>query len=199
MNVRVFLFVLGVLILPIVAQAEIIMLKDGSVVNAKILEQDKEKMKVTFNGKTVTYGVNEIQSVNGKPLTLEEPAPSKVPGVSVGGSPTPSMMSKRELIKKFIDLFGTRESMTKNFERMLASLPPDKSAEFKKVINVDEVIDNLVPLYDKYFTQAELEAYIAFYSSAQGQKFLKNIPLIMAESVNVNIEYYKGKFPAEKK
>ena len=195
MNVRVFLFVLGVLILPIGAQAEIIMLKDGSVVNAKILEQDKEKMKVTFNGKTVTYGVNEIQSVNGKPLTLEEPAPSKVPGVS----PTPSMMSKRELIKKFIDLFGTRESMTKNFERMLASLPPDKSAEFKKVINVDEVIDNLVPLYDKYFTQAELEAYIAFYSSAEGQKFLKAIPMITADSINVNIEYFKGKFPAEKK
>ena len=40
MNVRVFLFVLGILIVPIGAQAEIIMLKDGVVVNAKILERE---------------------------------------------------------------------------------------------------------------------------------------------------------------
>ena len=101
------------------------------------------------------------------------------------------------MIKKFIDLFGTRESMSKNFERMLASLSPTKSEEIKKVLNVDEVIDNIVPLYDKYFTQEELESYIAFYSSAEGQKFLKALPQIMKESIDVNIEYFKAKLPAK--
>jgi hypothetical protein len=82
---------------------------------------------------------------------------------------------------------------------MLASLPPDKSKEMRTILNVDEVIDNIMPLYDKYFTQEDLEAYIAFYSSESGQKFLRTIPQIMKESVDVNIEYFKTKIPAEAK
>jgi hypothetical protein len=140
--------------------------------------------------------------VNGQPLTPEVPNPSQVsttdePASAVSSVPIPEIMSKRVLIKKFIDIFGTRENMSQNFERMLASLPPAKSAEIRKILNVDEVIDNLVPLYDKYFTQAELESYLAFYSSAGGQKFLKTLPRIMKESVDVNIEYFKAKLPAE--
>lgn len=202
MNIKAFVLVLLILILPVRVQAEIILLKNGGAINGKILEQDKKKMKVEFNGQAVTYYLDEIQSVNGQPLTPEVPNPSQVsttdePASAVSFVPIPEIMSKRVLIKKFIDIFGTRENMSQNFERMLASLPPAKSAEIRKILNVDEVIDNLVPLYDKYFTQAELESYLAFYSSAGGQKFLKTLPRIMKESVDVNIEYFKAKLPAE--
>lgn len=204
MPIRMLVLISWIVMIPVGVHAEILFLKNGTAINAKILEQDKKKMKVEFNGQTVTYYMDEIQSVNGKPLTDPVTPPAQSGAVSVpSNSKVSNLMdhsqitSKRELIKKFIDVFGTRENMSQNFERMLISMPPKKSEEIRKILNVDEVIDNLVPLYDKYFTQEELESYIAFYSSAQGQKFLKAIPQIMKESVDVNIDYFKKKLPQD--
>ena len=210
MKVRALVLVLWILVIPIGVHAETLLLKNGTVVKAKILEQDKKKMKVEVNGQTVTYYMDEIQSVNNSSVmdsvafsSTADAVPT--PDVQQVAKPTelqtaklpysPSFISKRVLIKKFIDVFGTRENMTQNFERMLASMPPQKREEVRKILNVDEVIDNLVPLYDKYFTQEELESYLEFYSSDEGQKFLKTIPQIMKESVDVNIEYFKTKLP----
>lgn len=184
------------------AYAEIIILKDGKLINAKVIEQDEDKMKIEEDGEVVTYYKDQIQSVNGKPLTPpveDDKAKAGQQGSSAAPmkGPNPSGLSKRALIRKFIDVFGTRESMTQNFDRMVTALPPDKAIEVRKILNVDEVIDNIMPLYDKYYTQEDLEFFIAFFGSERGQKFLKTLPLIMQESVDVNIEYFKTKMPEE--
>lgn len=197
---RTLLFILLILCAPISAQAEILIFKDGKTLNVKVIERDEKKMKVEHNGEQVTYYLDEIQSINGQPLVPPKTEAPKTAALSSAGSKPVSQPkeSKRGLIKKFIDLVGTREAMSQNFDRMIAAAPPKQSQEIKKMLNVDEVIDNILPLYDKHFTQEELEAYIAFFSSPQGQKFLKVIPQIMKESVDVNIEYFKAKFPQEK-
>lgn len=200
MNPRILIALIVMVMITIKVQADIITLKDGRMINARVIEQDEKKMKIEENGEIVTYSKDEIQSVNGIPLksvvasskVAENDQPVSVPAME---EPKPSGLSKRALIRKFIDVFGTRENMTQNFESMIATLPPDKAQEVRKILNVDEVIDNIMPLYDKYFTQADLESYVAFFSSERGQKFLKALPLIMKESVDVNIEYFKTKMP----
>jgi hypothetical protein len=78
---------------------------------------------------------------------------------------------------------------------MMASLPAEEAEKLKQAINVDGVIEELIPLYDRHFTAQELNAYIDFYSSAQGQKLLQAIPRSMQESVQVSMDYFKKKLP----
>lgn len=206
MSLRILVLFALIALIPVTAHAEILIMKDGRSINAKILNRDSKKIKIEENGRTVTYFLDQVQSINGKPIAdwEEESAEEDATPADSGTTPAPAKakpisITKLELIKKFIDIFGTRQSMVQNFERMLAGLPPDQGKEVRKILNVDEIIDNIVPLYDKYFTQQELETYVNFYTSPQGQKFLATIPMIMKESVDVNIEYFKTRLPKEAK
>ena len=58
---------------------------------------------------------------------------------------------------------------------------------------IDEVIDRMIPVYDKYFTDDELIAMIQFYESPAGSRLLETMPMIMKEALRVSTEYLKEK------
>jgi hypothetical protein len=69
-------------------------------------------------------------------------------------------------------------------------LPPDfEERESKSIDDAmkafpwDEMLQAIVPVYQKHFTKGDLTALIAFYSSPTGQKFLRETPAIAAESM----------------
>jgi hypothetical protein len=41
----------------------------------------------------------------------------------------------------------------------------------------------MVPAYQKHFTKADMDNLVAFYSSPTGEKLLREMPSIMAESM----------------
>jgi uncharacterized protein len=47
----------------------------------------------------------------------------------------------------------------------------------------DEVIDAIVPIYQKHLSKSDLDAIVAFYSSPAGQRVLKEMPAILSESM----------------
>jgi len=51
----------------------------------------------------------------------------------------------------------------------------------------DQVEEAMMPVYQKHFTKNELEALTAFYSSPIGQKVLREMPALMAESMEVTM------------
>lgn len=53
---------------------------------------------------------------------------------------------------------------------------------------IDEMIDAMVPIYQKHLTKSDLDAVIAFYSSPAGQKFIKEAPAMMSEAMQVGGE-----------
>ena len=112
----------------------------------------------------------------------------------------PVMGEKRELILKFIDVFGTRRTMEQNLKAMFEDMGPDdpQAKKFKENVRVDEIIEELIPLYDKNFNEDQLKAFIAFYSSPDGKKLLDTIPILMRDSVDISAKYFEAKFPAEK-
>lgn len=113
---------------------------------------------------------------------------------------TPVSVQKKALILKFIDVFGTRTVMTKNLDAMINAISrqrPQEAQKFRDRIKVDEIIERLIPLYDKYFTEEDLKDYITFYSSPQGQKLVASIGSIMRDSVGVSVQYFREKFPPE--
>jgi len=73
----------------------------------------------------------------------------------------------------------------KMFDSMFASLP------------MDEMVDAIVPIYQKHVTKADLAAVTAFYSSPAGQKILKELPAIMSQSMQAGGEIGRRVFAAK--
>ena len=67
------------------------------------------------------------------------------------------------------------------------------AVELEELLNVDEIIKRLIPVYDKYYSEEDLREIIQFHKSPAGQKVIETTPLIMKESVGVSIKYFKEK------
>ena len=52
------------------------------------------------------------------------------------------------------------------------NIPKEKSKELKKKYTLDDYIDSIVPVIDKYFSIEDLKVMIQFYSSDVGKKML---------------------------
>lgn len=57
----------------------------------------------------------------------------------------------------------------------------DMLAESLRAYSTEEMIADVIPIYQKHLGKGDVEATIAFYSSPSGQNFLKSQPKIMAE------------------
>ncbi len=200
---KIFLSVLF-LSLSSLALAETVNLNDGKTIVGKITKRDFKSVTVEVNGTEITYFADEIKDIDGQPLIASQQV--QVPIQSVGGSIVNAISSKTEddpvqkraLILKFIEVFGTRKVMAQNMEAMLSAVEqqkPDMAAKIRERVKVDEIIERLIPLYDKHFTSVELNTYIEFYSSEKGKKLVGHIGEIMKESVDVSASYLKEKFP----
>lgn len=66
---------------------------------------------------------------------------------------------------------GFEEQTMKTMDEMLKNMP------------FDEMMQAMVPVYQKHFTKGDVDALIAFYSSPTGQKMLRELPAIMAEAM----------------
>jgi uncharacterized protein len=69
-------------------------------------------------------------------------------------------------------------------------LPPDFEDRMNKLMDemmrdmpMDEMLDAMVPTYQKHFTKGDIDALIVFYSSPTGQKVLRELPAVTAEAL----------------
>jgi hypothetical protein len=69
-------------------------------------------------------------------------------------------------------------------------LPADFEARTNKMIDdmmrdmpFDEMMQAMVPVYQKHFTKGDIDAFVAFYSTPTGQKMLREMPAIAAEAM----------------
>lgn len=76
------------------------------------------------------------------------------------------------------------ELMTRQFEEM-SSLPPDFLEKFREVARQESIVDMLVPVYMKHFSEEDLDAAITFHESPAGKRFLAAQPLVMTEAQEV--------------
>jgi len=214
---RMLLMLVAVSLISSAATAETINFKDGRSLKGKIVQQDDSQVKVDLKGVTMTYYKDEIKDIDG--VAVEQPAAvTKAPAKQEAVEPMPALepavaepapqpaaaavsedpAQKRELVLKFIDVFGTRKAMTDNFNAILNELGRQKPEEAQKIrdkFNIDEVIERLIPSYEKQFSSEDLQAYIDFYSSPRGKKLTTSIGLVMRDSIEIGSNYIKEKFP----
>jgi hypothetical protein len=102
-------------------------------------------------------------------------------------------MTTNELVLKLLDVNGMHANLQKNRETILAELPADKRAQVEAAMNPEEIIQALVPVYEKYFTAGDLKRLIVFYQSPLGKKLIEVTPSIMKETVDVTSAYFAQK------
>ena len=113
---------------------------------------------------------------------------------------------KRKEIEKMLRLTGMEKLMGQMETQLIASLKaqmPQASqlfwTKFEQRINTRELIEKLIPLYDKYYTTEDIRAVNAFYETPTGQKLISTLPQLMQEAMKVGQEWGEkmGKQAAE--
>jgi hypothetical protein len=76
------------------------------------------------------------------------------------------------------------------FERDKDKLPPNFEERMNKMLDDmmanmpwDDLIQAMIPAYEKHFTRSDMDALVAFYSTPSGQKILRKLPAVTAESM----------------
>jgi len=77
--------------------------------------------------------------------------------------------------------------------KKLMPFPPaaqdDFEKEFLASININELVDLVVPIYDRHLSEEDVDGMLAFYRSPLGQRVIKALPEITAESQRAGQEW----------
>ena len=125
-------------------------------------------------------------------------------GAQTTVSIAPEAASKED-VKKLFDVMASREQMNQMMQQLFAQMRslnraeikkrhPDvteeelarmdrQSEELMKNFPMDEMLSDMIPVYQRHFTKSEVDALTAFYSSPPGQKYLHEMPAVTAETM----------------
>jgi uncharacterized protein len=107
---------------------------------------------------------------------------------------------KQESIRTLLELTGMSKvvdqvisQMFEQFAKNAPSVPPEAWQRLQKKMKSEELIDLILPVYDKYYTQEDLDGMIAFYRSPVGQKVVRTLPDVSREGFVIGQEWGKRK------
>ena len=102
---------------------------------------------------------------------------------------------KQEKVRRLMALTGAEDTgkqmldlMTSHFEQ-LSSIPPGFMEKFREVAQQESIVDMLVPVYMKHFSEEDLDAAITFHESPAGKRFLAAQPLVLQEAKEVGEQW----------
>lgn len=98
--------------------------------------------------------------------------------------------SKIENIKILLELTGAgkmgvqaADNMLTSFKTSYKEVPEQFWIDFKKELNPAALVNLMIPIYDKYYTEDDIKQLTDFYQTPIGKKVISNTPLIMQESM----------------
>jgi hypothetical protein len=83
------------------------------------------------------------------------------------------------------------------FHEALPDATPAEKAKFESIVAnalgdifanypIEDVLRDMIPMYQSHFSESDLNQIVAFYSSPVGQKVLKEMPAMSAELVRIS-------------
>lgn len=169
--------------------AETIHLKDGRVIEEKIVERGSYYVITMTGQKASKYFLSQIDYIEEDREAVDAHALSQVDLSQYEGIEE----DKVKLIFNYIDVSGVRSSMNANIKKTIEGVPEKEKEKYRELFNVSEIIERLIPIYSKYYSKVDLINMIQFYESPTGRNVLSSTPEIMKETVGVSIEYIKEK------
>jgi hypothetical protein len=120
------------------------------------------------------------------------------------GSPSDAPPTKED-VEKYLEVTHSHDMVLKMVNSMMQpmhqavheqylrdkdKLPPDFEARTNKITDdmmrnmpFDQMIEAMIPAYQKHFTKGDLVNIVAFYSTPTGQKLLREAPALMSDSM----------------
>ena len=112
--------------------------------------------------------------------------------VLLGGTVHAQESQKQKDIRKLLKITGSGElgqqvmgQMMANFKKSMPQVPEKFWSDFMKEVHTDELVDLIVPVYDRNLTHDDVKELIRFYETPTGKKFVSVLPKITQESMVV--------------
>ena len=86
-------------------------------------------------------------------------------------------------MEKLVDQMMTQ--MITTYRAQMPNVSAEFWDKFAQKVKASDLIDQLLPLYDKYYSLEDLRAVNVFYSSQAGQHMLSAMPKLMQESMAI--------------
>lgn len=107
-------------------------------------------------------------------------------------------LDKINSIKELITITGTKnltqQILNQSITSMRSQFPQVPQVfwdEFSAGLTADQLINRLIPIYDKYLTDEDIKQLIAFYRTPVGKKIISVSPQIASDSLNIGQQYGK--------
>src|SRR5215510_7368222 len=98
-------------------------------------------------------------------------------------------LGSEQLVRKLVEMTGAADLGKQVADRMIetfgktSSLPPGFIDRFKQNAQTSSLVDLVVPIYMKHLDRETIIAAIRFYASPPGQRIVKTLPALTAESM----------------
>jgi hypothetical protein len=100
--------------------------------------------------------------------------------------------AKEKDIRRLLELTGAAtlgaqvmNQMLQTFRQTMPNVPADFWPELQKELNPNELVEKVIPVYDKQLAAAEIKDLIRFYETPTGKKLIKVMPAITQESMEI--------------
>jgi len=75
------------------------------------------------------------------------------------------------------------DMLLESFKQTFPGVPADFWTEFRAEVRAEDLVELIVPIYDRHLTESEIRELTAFYESPIGKKLVQVQPLIAKESM----------------
>ncbi|MBO9153438.1 DUF2059 domain-containing protein [Chitinophaga sp. GCM10012297] len=101
-----------------------------------------------------------------------------------------------EKVKELMQLTGAANlgiqmmnNMIVEFRKLAPHVDSTFWQDFMKEVDVDEMENMVIPVYQQHFTAADVDGLIAFYRSELGRKMVSKLPLVTQECYKIGQQY----------
>jgi len=124
---------------------------------------------------------------------VAQQSPSDQPATQADVERLFQSMHTREMMDKMITAMAgpMHQMMHEEYLKNQDKLPPDFETHMTAILDGmmkdmpwDEMMQAMIPAYQKHFTKGDVDTVSAFYASPTGQKMLREMPAITAESMS---------------
>lgn len=106
--------------------------------------------------------------------------------------------SKQEKVKEMMEITGSgnigkyfADNMIDYLAKGYPDIPKFVLEEFKSEIKPNELQEMVVPIYEKHFTEKEIDDILMFYKTDTGKKLIEKLPIILQESTIIGEKWGK--------
>lgn len=107
-----------------------------------------------------------------------------------------SQASSETQVRELMKLTGAAQvgmqvmdMMTTQMKSIIPDAPVEFWTEFRKEVDPEDLIEQIIPIYQRHLTADEVDFLIDFYSSPMGRSFVAKQPAIMQESMIVGQQW----------